>query len=114
MSPEVPLGPAEGYSFLPHSSSSVGQGEAELKPGTGSSDLSLEGSGYVVAQKMVIALGGSRSSPIFYSTRTDALGTLGIFTRFTCWSLFISTHTGEHGIIYAVHQEIPNLASNLQ
>lgn len=53
----MPLGPAEGYNFLPHSNSSVGQGEAELKPGIGSSDLSLDGSGYVVAQKMVIPLG---------------------------------------------------------
>ena len=49
--PEEPLGPAEGYNFLPHSNSNVGQGEAELKPGTGSSDLSLDGSGYVVAKE---------------------------------------------------------------
>lgn len=57
ISPDVPRGAAEGYNFLPHSNSSVGHGEAELKPGIGSSDLSLDGSGYVVAQKMVIPLG---------------------------------------------------------
>lgn len=57
ISPEVPLGAAEGYNLRPHSNSSVGHGEAELKPGIGSSDLSLDGSGYVVAQKMVIPLG---------------------------------------------------------
>lgn len=35
-------GPDEGYNFRPHSSSSVGHGEAELKqPGTGSSERSF-------------------------------------------------------------------------
>jgi len=44
MSPPADLGPAEGYSLRPHSmpSSSVGHGEAELKPGTGSSERSLK------------------------------------------------------------------------
>lgn len=39
--PLVPRGPADGYSFRPHSNSRVGQGEAELKPGAASSDLSF-------------------------------------------------------------------------
>lgn len=39
--PPVPRGPVDGYNFRPHSNSSVGHGEAELKPGAASSDLSF-------------------------------------------------------------------------
>jgi len=41
MRPLVPRDPVVGYNLRPHSSSSVGHGEAELKPGTGSSERSL-------------------------------------------------------------------------
>lgn len=39
--PLAPRGPVEGYNLRPHSNSRVGQGDAELKPGAASSDLSL-------------------------------------------------------------------------
>lgn len=44
MRPLAVRGAAVGYSLRPHSMSRVGHGEAELKPGTGSSERSLNSS----------------------------------------------------------------------
>ncbi|EDS33632.1 conserved hypothetical protein [Culex quinquefasciatus] len=46
--PPAPRGTDDGYSFRPHSSSSVGQGDAELKPGTVSSERSFSPLSYTV------------------------------------------------------------------
>lgn len=42
INPLPPREPLVGYNLRPHSSSSVGHGEAELKPGTGSSERSVK------------------------------------------------------------------------
>lgn len=46
--PPAPRGTDDGYSLRPHSSSSVGQGDAELKPGTVSSERSFSPLSYTV------------------------------------------------------------------
>uniref|UniRef100_A0A182MF61 Uncharacterized protein n=1 Tax=Anopheles culicifacies TaxID=139723 RepID=A0A182MF61_9DIPT len=46
--PPAPRGTEDGYSLRPHSNSSVGQGEAELKPGTVSSERSFKPLSYTV------------------------------------------------------------------
>ena len=48
-----PLGPEVGYSLRPHSNSSVGHGEAELKPGTDSSERSLKPLYSLVSQNIL-------------------------------------------------------------
>uniref|UniRef100_A0A182MXY5 Uncharacterized protein n=1 Tax=Anopheles dirus TaxID=7168 RepID=A0A182MXY5_9DIPT len=61
--PPAPRGTDDGYSFRPHSSSSVGQGEAELKPGTVSSERSFKPLSYTVdhtISPVLVGVGASR------------------------------------------------------
>lgn len=50
-------GPDDGYNFRPHSNSSVGHGDAELKqPGTGSSERSFKPLSTTWSQKKMVTI----------------------------------------------------------
>ncbi|XP_052563052.1 uncharacterized protein LOC128092715 [Culex pipiens pallens] len=70
--PPAPRGTDDGYSFRPHSSSSVGQGDAELKPGTVSSERSFSPLSYTVTTIVTALLQSERIKPLSPYFNIDA------------------------------------------